>query len=90
MGQKSVSRSFSWGRFFIKEVAIFFAIMVVLALLWHAELRTTPIAWAQALLQSSSVSVWHPFIWSGILYFIAATIRAILAFIRKLQSRQAA
>ncbi len=80
-------KSLSWRRFFVKEIVIFVAILVGLALLWHPDLLTSPIERLNTLLSSRAVSNWHPIIWSAILYFIAGTIRLILAFIRKLQSR---
>lgn len=87
MAEETVVRSFSWRRFFIKEVVIFVIIFIALALLWHTDLLTSPAARFNALMESRTVSVWHPFIWSGILYFFAGTIRLFLALIHKLQNR---
>lgn len=61
------------------ELIYFVSILIVLALLLHSDLLTSPLDRFQEMQQHSNYL--HPFIWSAIVYFPILIIRVIVRFV---------
>lgn len=70
-------------RFFIKEIIIYLVILIALALLWHNDLLTNPLARVERLSTTTQASPFHPLIWSGAIYAFIGIFRAISALFKR-------
>jgi hypothetical protein len=62
-----------------KETLYFIAILVVLALLQHPDLLTTPFARFTQIINDGNY--FHPFLWTFLIYFIIGILRGVVKFI---------
>lgn len=70
----------------LTELVYFFLIVVVLALLFHSDLLTSPLVRLDKMSQMGNYL--HPFLWSGILYGLIAVVRLIVAGIQILTRKK--
>jgi hypothetical protein len=68
------------------ELAYFFTILVVLALLFHGDLLTSPLSRLERMDQIGNY--WHPFLWASVLYVLIGIVRLIVKGINKLKNRK--
>ncbi len=67
------------------ELLYFIAILVVLALVLHSDLLTSPLARLE--LMHSKENYTHPLLWTSIVYLVLGVIRLIIEFFSYLANR---
>lgn len=70
----------------LTELVYFIIILVVLALLFHSDLLTSPLLRFEKMSQIGNYL--HPFVWSGLVYVPIAIIRLIIKAIKWLKKRK--
>lgn len=70
----------------LTELVYFFIILVVLAILFHSDLLTSPLVRFEKMSQIGNY--FHPFVWSGIVYIPIAIVRLIIKGIKWLKERK--
>jgi len=67
------------------ELAYFFTILVVLALLFHGDLLTSPLERLDRMGQTGNYA--HPFIWAAVVYFLIGIVRLIVKGVHAIKNR---
>lgn len=67
------------------EILVFLAILLVLAVVQHPDLLSSPLE-RFALMQEHQ-NYTHPFLWSGGVYVVVGFFRVVVAFLLKLRKR---
>jgi ABC-type multidrug transport system fused ATPase/permease subunit len=68
------------------ELLYFFGLLLVLALVQHPDLLSSPLQRVQNMINSSNYI--HPLLWTFVLYFIIAIVRIIVATIQRFKNRK--
>lgn len=68
-----------------KESVIFMTLMAMLAVMMHGDLLTDPLTRYEVMMERGNL--FHPFIWTALVYLALALIRGILKALMKLRAR---
>lgn len=72
----------------IKEIAIFLAVVIILAFIQHSDLATNPMARVESMIAIGNYL--HPFLWAIVPYLLLAGLRFAIAFVLKTLSKKEA
>ena len=61
------------------ELIIFIAILIILAILQHSDLLTSPIDRIELMVQKENY--FHPLLWTSVVYLVIALLRLVIKYV---------
>jgi len=68
------------------ELLYFFAILIILAIIQHSDLLSSPLTRAQLMIDKGNYL--HPLLWTSVIYLVLGVLRVIAEFISAIINRK--